>query len=267
MNPIPISERPRIEEFTIKVFNLYNGRINVFNKPAKLNIEWALRYNSNNGGSARNPSNITIYPEVIRRAVADEYHFWYNLIVCVIHELFHVDQVICYPKLMYDEAYKNIIESAVEMETYLFIANHQYEIAQSTGFDDRIRYDQYYDAIKDKFETGILYQRRDYHSHMVSILQDMLFTEKHPVIDQFNLIFSDMRTNITMRINNLEFMLKIGPEAMPIDQFNNIVDEEFFKFNLRYANVDIQHQPNSMNYVLEVYTQCSYLMGKQYNTF
>ena len=178
MNPIPISERPRIEEFTIKVFNLYNGRINVFNKPAKLNIEWALRYNSNNGGSARNPSNITIYPEVIRRAVADEYHFWYNLIVCVIHELFHVDQVICYPKLMYDEAYKNIIESAVEMETYLFIANHQYEIAQSIGFDDRIRYDQYYDAIKDKFETGRLYQRRDYHSHMISVLQDMLFTEK-----------------------------------------------------------------------------------------
>ena len=76
-----------VNEFIYKVFNYYNGRINIFN-PAVLHIEWVRKMNSENGATTRNPNVITIFPRVIQRYFPDPYWFYYNIILCIIRKRF-----------------------------------------------------------------------------------------------------------------------------------------------------------------------------------
>lgn len=252
----------QINKFIYNVFNYYNGRINIFN-PAVLHIEWVRKMNSSNGATTRNPNIITIYPMVIYRHFADPHWFYYNIILCIIHELFHIDQDISYIQMATNPKYVHEIESIVEMESYLYIANHQIEILMQFGFEDTIPYNNYYNAIKDTFEIGKLYTRRDYRTHMISILKDILHCEEHPIIDKFDSVFRQINSNINVILNGSTFVLKNKNLCMPIAQLNEILEQEFFRYNLRSANVwFINSSAEENTKVLIINSDCSNFIGK-----
>lgn len=249
-----------IIEFIHRVFDYYNGKINIFNDKAKLYIDFAQRWDSGVGGISRNPNIVFIYPYVIERFTDNEYYFWYNIIVTVIHELFHIDQDINYIRTAVDLDYKNYIEDAVEVQTYLYMANNQKEIAERFGIEDQLRPNQYMPMLEENFNTGCYYKRKDYLSHMVSMLRDLMYEAyDNPTINKFIEIFNDLDSKIYIHINNIEFVLKDGIYCMGINQLNEIMEDEFFQFNMRYAYVEINDRNDNI-YVVTISTQCNNLM-------
>ena len=260
MNNYIDNNRERVAAFITKVFNFYNGRINIFN-PAKLYIDFGSHMNSDNGGTSRNPNIVTVFPKVIERHMDNTYDLYYNFIVTVIHELYHCDQNINYIRLSHDLEYKKFIEYPVEMNTYLYIANHQREILENFGVQDVVKYSDYYPTIEPIFENGQLYQRRTYLTHMISILRDITYAESNPVIVTFTEAFNDMNSVIEIHLNDLRFCLKDGIYCMPVAQLNEILEKEFFQYNLRSAYTEINKYPPN-NYIITISTFCKNFMGK-----
>ena len=167
-----IESRDIVNGFIISVFDYYNGRINPFNI-AKLQIEWTHQYTSSNGATSRNPNVVTIYPLVLDRFFKDPYWFKFNIINCIIHELMHTDQEINFLKMRNDITYRTMIENITEMETFLYISNNRIDIYKKFGLKFN-NMDPYYPALYNSgLETGRRYRRRNYFTHMISILQEI----------------------------------------------------------------------------------------------
>ena len=248
-----------VNEFIEKIFNFYNGKINRFNT-ARLHIEWANLYNSTIGGQTMNPDIVYIFPTVLMRQFTDPYFFWFNTLVSTIHELFHIDQDINFLQMSNPE-YCRLIESAVEIETYLYIANHQIEIAQNIGFQDRTPPDIYYPSIASTFETGRLYKRRNYFSHCLNMIRQMMFITDNDITREFTSKFHDPQSIINIKINNCFFTLKDKMQCMPIQQLNDIMYNEFFKYTLQSSSIDLYNMDDNIT-LLEINPQCTNLMGK-----
>ena len=233
-------DRQYVNEFITRTFNYLNGRVNIFNYPAKLEIDWIANRGSGVGAHSGNPNLITIYPSVVRRLFNDDYLFYYNLVICLIHELLHTDQVIDYIEMTRNPSYLADIENCVEYESYLFMANNQIALEQAIGFRDRFLYSGYPKAIQ-IYETGHTFRRRDYRTHIVSILQDMTREHTSSLINNINHIFMDPNSMLTMIINDKILDIKIGLECCPLVVLNNLLYEEFFKYNYRAASVKFKN--------------------------
>ena len=251
-----------IIEFAHRVFDYYNGRINVFNNKAILYIDFVNVWGSGVVGTSRNPNIVYLYPYVLERYVETAYDFWYNMIVTIIHELHHIDQDINYIRLSKDSKYKEYIEDSVDVSTYLYIANNRKEILEKFGLENEMEANEYIDMLEQNFNMGYLYKRRNYLTHMVSMLRDLIYVDgDHPTIDKFIKIFNDLDSKIYVHINNTEFILKDGVYCMNVNQLNGIMEEEFFHYNLRYAFVEIVTKSISRKeYTMTISTNCSNLM-------
>ena len=253
--------REEIEQLIHTTFDYYNGRINIFNNPARLIIDWGLHLNSQSGGTSSNPNTVYIYPAVIARFSADAYWFKHHIIVCIIHELFHIDQYINYICLERDPHYMHNIEAIVETETYLYISSHSKEIERVTGVPNKVSFDTYYSAlVKCGLETGLLYHRRNYKLHVLSILQSLTHMDSNSIIDTMMQAFDDMNSiiNVVILNKNTRFTLKNRNECMPVSQFNDIMYELFFKYNYRGAGVELVK--NKDIFELHIMTKCTYKM-------
>ena len=261
--------KPYISTFITRVFNYYDGYINTFNTPAVLNIDYSLQYNSHIGGTSRNPNVVTIYPYILERYSDSLNEFYYNLIVTIIHELYHVDQDINYIKMIFDPAYAKQIEYTVEAYTYLYIANHQHEIAQQFGYCDPREYSVYSSFVEEHYETGQLYHRRDYYTHLISILRDIMYddSDENIIIEWFKQTFLNTESIIEIIINQKMFILKYKDRCIPLAQLNSILEEEFFKYNLRSATVEYEWGDANTNvYTLVIKTNCSQQLYHIINT-
>jgi len=252
-----------VNAFIVSVFNYYNGKINPFNI-ARLQIDWTHQYGSSNGATSRNPNVVTVYPLVLDRYFENPYWFNFNIINCIIHELTHTDQEINFLKMKSDINYRTLIENITEMETFLYMSNHRIEIQRVFG----VKYnnmDPYYPALYNSgLETGCRYIRRNYYTHMISMLQEITHSESNDIIEYFRIAFTDINSVIIMRINNKEFTLKDHLQCMPLLQLNDIMEEEFYKYNLRSANSSINQLSQNV-YYLNIETKCKNIMMKLIN--
>lgn len=243
----------RITKFAYRVFNFYNGKINIYND-AIMEVSWLYCIGSTRVATARNPNHITLFPMVLLRVFEpNSYWFWFNLYAAIIHELFHTDQLISYIRMRNDPDYMRLIESHVEMETYLYIGSHLNEL-QQFGLDDRVGAMNYY-GFAAGFETGSLYQRGNYMEHMISMLKDILYLDEHPVLDEFRYIFSIPESRIDCKINEVYFNLKTEDRLFPIEKLNKIFEEQFFKYSLWRGEVCINSNMHN-HYVLHISTSC-----------
>lgn len=241
-----IKDKKRVEEFANNVFNYYNGRINVFNYPATMEIEWAELWDRDTGGIYLDPNRIILHPNVIKRYYHDEYAFYYNILISIIHELHHVDQEIYCIKMMNDREYYDYIERSVETESYLWVANHQTEIEQNFGFRDVISYNQYDNVIK-HFETGRMYKRRNYFTHCLIILKSILYTEQHELLDVFTAVFKNPISRIDIIFNNeTTICLKDGLNCCPVAQLNSIFRYYIFDYLLRSVKTNYKIKDNNL---------------------
>lgn len=84
-----------INDFIIKVFNYYNGKINIINNKAILNINWKQSKESITMGDCTIPNVITIYPVCIMCDYNDN-ELKMMIVETIVHELHHADQLLDY---------------------------------------------------------------------------------------------------------------------------------------------------------------------------
>ena len=246
-------------EFISKAFHRYNGIINVFN-PAILQINNCGTH-SQIGGKCAHPNIVSIFPRVIWTIAQNFDEFKYIALVTIIHELHHCDQIIDYHKLRNNDEYKNVIESVTEMETYLYVANHAHEIASEFDIGCMTPYNKYYDVVcMMGYETGMPYQRRDYVSHLMCLITDMLSGRSEDIVSVLKeRVLYDAESSLIIKIDNTEFYVKRGLLAMPLGQLNGLFYEGFFKYDLRGAVGQLKSN-DGITWTLKIVTNCDKLL-------
>ena len=256
-----IIDKEYIESFSYKIFNYLNGKVNVFNYPATLTIEWAELYGRDTAAISMNPNIVILYPRIILRNVSYEYDLYYNIFISLIHELLHADQDISYVRMTYDSEYHKYIEYTVECESYLFMAMHQKEIEYELGFYDIIPHDSYSSVIN-HFDLGRMYKRRNYLTHCVSLLRDILFSHDNPLIEQFIKTFNNPYSTIGVVFNNSEYILiKERLDCCPVQQLNQIFRKYIFDYILRHIETEYSISENG-DLIIKFTCEGKYIMCK-----
>ena len=226
-----------INGFVAQIFNFYNGKINMCNK-AKLLIDWAMLPSKSVLGTSTNPNIVTIYPRVVERYTHDAFDYHFCLLETVIHELFHIDQIIDYRRMVNDRVYMKSIEDAVETQTVLYLANHLTELAQFGFYVQR----EYIDH-RMKYCTYAPYHRRKYLDHIFIIFTEMLPNamskeDSKKFYNNFEQCFKYPDTSFVFNINGISLVVKGKDYTIDIDSFNKRIFDIFFKYNYRMAHVE-----------------------------
>lgn len=254
----------KINDFIIKVFNYYNGKINIINK-AVLDINWANQMTSNIGGYSALPNIVKINPSVIIRFYNDEFYIKIHIIETIIHELYHTDQLINYVLYASDKNYNIFIENACEVQTTIYIINHLQEICDVFDFNS-IKYDK---NSHNKFMMihdlpGVKYQRRYYYDHIFMCIDDMSNITKEVAIDVYQFIKDNInnRDDIIMIINNEEFDICVNKQLMPIEEFNNKL-HKYICTGVHNASHKITYNRVTKKLVISMKTEILNLMCKK----
>ena len=222
-----MTDYEKITNFINKVFNYYNGKINTFSK-AQLFIEFVNK--SSIAATTKIPNIITVYPLSIIRYAKNEYDLYYLLLESIIHELYHIDQIIDYPRTMRDMYYMAQIECAVEEQTNIYLANHRQEIFEQFGIDVYMN-SKLINNIS-KFSMGI-YHRKRLPNHIIGILKEI--NSALPLNSKINmdeLSFKIINTLNNNGIISLNFNNTIVKSTDNIDIFNYVIYNEYFKYEL-----------------------------------
>lgn len=238
-----MQNKQEINNFIQNVFNYYNGRINICNYPAVLEINWSINNTSSAAGATRNPNIVTIFPRVIERynANKDIYSYYFIIVETIIHELYHIDQVIDYSMLGSNEQYLNFIETAVEAQVYLYMINNTKEIIRIIGNSDVVNLfinnsDMY---IFNYYPIVYLYNRRKYVDHLKILFSEVLGKDINfnYVLDRviYNINNKIGSTNIyidnnSLTVNNNEYLCSI-------ELLNNFFYNNYFRYTYRENSV------------------------------
>lgn len=216
-----------ITSFIQKVFNYYNGRINKCNYPAMLNIEWANYAGSDIGANTKNPNILDIYPNVIAKYSSDYNYFYFCIIETIIHELYHMDQIIDYRRYSIDPSYTQFIEYAVETQTHIYIACNKKDIYEQFGINIS---SVDIDRLLREYDQGYTYFRRRYDDHICILLNDIcslaINTDSMNQIIKYNI--NNSIGKIYININDNVVKIQDGSYLMPIDEVNSFFYNYYF---------------------------------------
>lgn len=252
-----------INDFIIKVFNYYNGKINIINK-AVLDINWANLATCTDGGYSRLPNIIVINPAVINRFYGNnEFKTKICIIETIIHELYHTDQLINYKLYVSDISYHNFIEHACEVQTAIYIAGHMKEIFDVFGVNGTIS-KAYHKCIEYWDLPGITYIRRYYHDHIFMCIDDMCGLDITISSDIYNFIKNNIENkyDIILIINNEQFNICLNNNLLHIDEFNKIISK-YICTGLHGVSHQIEYNKNSKKLTINMETEVLNLMCKK----
>lgn len=261
------------EEYIRKVFNYYNGRINIFNY-ANIDIDWINHSNSMVGGYTQNPGIVTIYPKIICRFANSKSDLKWLIVMIIIHELYHVDQV-RYTSLLDDVNYVKMIEDTVEFQTYSYILNNLNEIESLFVSDIRSVIDIEYAnfLINNDYSNGYLYQRMKYDDYLCCIVDDIVrgtCVDLKSIFDAIRKCYNDgYDINISMtndqgnnelcvRHNNNGIMENIDVRTLNAFLYNTYF-KHFYRTNIAF-NMTIE--PNKVLLLRVSFNGFSYIATK-----
>ena len=253
-----------LNDFIIKVFNYYNGRINVINK-AVLDINWCNLNMTSAAGYSRLPNIVTINPMVISRYYDNDIAVKTCIIETIIHELYHTDQLINYNFYMSDVNYNRFIEHSCEVQTAIYITGHLKEVGEfletpiylsnRDGFNNRMKA---YDL------PGVKYQRRYFHDHIFMCVDNLCNLDKTVASKIYEFITDNIRykNNITIVINNEPICVCLNGNIMDIEEFNNIIIK-YFSTMLHTVKYDIVYNKDINDLNINIETEIINLMCKK----
>lgn len=234
------------EQFIRKVFDYYNGKINKFNNPAVLNIEWDGKLNT--AGDYKLPNRVTIRPYVIAEYSKENYMiFNFKVIEVIIHELYHADQVISSDR----SKYKNE-EDAVEKQTLIYISTHRQEIMKQFGLDI------YHVYKNDTFEKAIsaiddkcVYTPRKYTDHLFMIFADCGIYDNNLSEILMNKIIEYNINNsvgsLKIIVNDITLVIQDKRYLFPVSQLNNFFYSKLYNANFNKYDAKCNWSENSID--------------------
>ena len=239
-------------------FNFFNGRVNMFNYPAELVIDWAPN-ETNNGviGVSVMPNRVFIYPRVLLHHVVNQEMFMYECLETVIHELFHIDQAYN-PMLLSshrDIAYVNTVEAAVNCATASYIINNaemiQKQFALPKNFVDAAR--RCMSAKIDRFISygiNMMYYRRNIYNHLCAIIDDLVDDTK---ISTFLVkCMTVYNKNVCININGNTLSLYKDGTMASIHDINEFFWNNVCKYFTRNIHYELLQVPNDSTVMLKL---------------
>ena len=207
--------------FIRKVFDYYNGRINVFFPVVEFNIVTVRSYSAIMG-RAITIGEVNIYPYNCVDSDAEQYRF--NIVYTIIHELFHIDQHL--RSDIDDPEYRMLMEEQCEFMTQQYILSHVDEIESLTGINvyDFICYVSVY--------PYILYRRKTYSEYFLLNIYSILDMNFDPDFEQL------VQTKVVDRIfrnENFSFIFNLNGNKLVIyDNGCFCTIDDFVKFTYNH---------------------------------
>lgn len=246
-------DRQEIEEFIWKVFNYYNGRINIVNR-AVLNINWAARYGRTEAGFSYAPNIVMINAGAAKLFYGEDIPcIKLNIIETIIHELYHTDQLINYNKLQSDTNYVGCIEAACEVQTAIYMLNHINEIYDLFDIDvfDAVGY--YEQSLANFDAYGYPYIRRTKIEHIFLCLDNMIdFSHEYGMNFMKTLLeFCNCGKNISIIVNNkTKLYICISGELIDLWEFNKYIGNIHHDF-LDESSMGYEYDENELKIKLD----------------
>lgn len=238
--PLTPQLKAQVNDLITRAFAYYDGRINVFNTPVRYFIDFSERKSTNFIGTTELPNLVYIYPAVLARYIDPEklrFKYMYSILETVIHELFHVDQVIDYVRMSQDKAYKDAIENAADLQTNIYISNNLNEIEKV--FNMQINRDElsyFRKMINEYSQPGSWYYRKNMLMQLLGIVKEIFSAERY--IDEMLADLQVPRAGIKIVIGDQEFTLMDEEYGWrTIQAFNDFMFDNFYKYNRRNISV------------------------------
>ena len=238
----------RIINTTIQaIFDRYNGQINTCNNRAYLYINWAQLNGSNIGGCTRLPDIVEIYPVQILIEANDFQHFLTIVLHTVIHELFHIDQILNFDRMQVNLLYNTVIEAANDTQTILYISSNLNNISNFIGFDVHKYYTkEYTDQIYSYDKTLCTYRRRTFYDHILMCMTRLFPEENYKIISDYILNKKDNGLHLVMSIDRSEFTIvwESSGYMCRIEDFNNFIrhmyETTFLGIDFEYWTYEVE---------------------------
>ena len=255
-----------INDFIIKVFNYYNGRINIINK-AVLDINWCNLIECPAGGYSKLPNIVIVNPMVILRFFNhDEFSIKMNIIETIIHELYHSDQLINYNLYMSDKNYNTFIENACEVQTFIYITGHLNEVSRLISENavcscDKVQFDNVIRALD---IPGVKYQRRYFYDHIFMCIDDICDLDKKISLKVYEFIKNNVinRDTIIININDEVINICANKQLITIDEFNSIM-MKFVCSGVHNVSHSIGYNKDTNTLIVTINTEIVNLMCKK----
>lgn len=243
-------------EYITKIFNYYNGRINK-KYSAMIQINWVDTRDDSLGCLAV-PGIVVINAGTIYRRTESEIIFVFNIILSIIHELYHADQYI-------DNVYFNDVdeyESSIEDPVYRMAANyvlsHMDEVVWvSDGIVDRNRIDYYYLLSKVKDGCNYIYNETDVTRYIFQSLAVILQLEAESV-DVFAKMYYEIINNkgsLILDINNFRYMIICNGDIVTDYELINMYLRHTIKNSGEYCDFQIEVKNAGNKYMIFIKTK------------
>lgn len=207
-----------IIDFTNTVFNYYNGKINIVNSKAVLDIN-LIDNNDMVLGFSKLPNIVSInIGAIINLCKSRGLNYKLSIIEIIIHELYHTDQIIDYSKYMNDIMYCTYIENACDLQTYIYMAGNLNEISYLIGYDCNLYYNNLRKQITYYACKNAYYYRRYYNDHLLMCLKNLLGINAQEILNIINNI--NNYNIIDLRINNEIINIKRYENKIAIEELN-----------------------------------------------
>ena len=259
------------------LFNKYNGLVNIC-VPARLEISPIRTLNNHRAGDTVYPNTVIIYStNIINYSSSTEELITY-IAETVIHELYHIDQLIDTTKINSDYAYNNSIESAVDFMTYTFITNNFNDITNTInsilGYNvikaNSILY--YYTSFSKFNSTNNFYwyNRKNIYDHIIIGFINMLGPAASSMCAKLIECFETQKT-VTLKINNNILpitWLDLQDDSymiININVYNEFVYDNYFKWHhhtLNLKEIKINENDYCATFVINTVKDFNYMISE-----
>ena len=252
----------KVNTIITNVFNYFNGRVNVFQK-ARLYINWCSMQSSSNGGLTTNPNCVIIYPRVIERYSNSKEEFIINIILIVIHELYHIDQCIIFNRMEVDKAYHDMIENTVEVESTSYLYNHIHEINEKFNLNIRLDPNKI-NAPINFFSDGNLYHRAKYLDHLISVIVELFnyqYCVENNIIQLIAQYYNTSNSKIIIEINSNMLVVKENDTIVNVNILNDFMFDKYYRYNyIAHSEGCVYGENNELTIQLDA-KLCNYIAG------
>lgn len=244
-------------EFITKIFNYYNGRINK-KFSAMIQINW-IDTRDDSLGCFAVPGIVVINTGTIYRRTKCESIFVFNIILSIIHELYHADQYIDNVYFNDVDEYEDSIEDPVYRIAANYVLSHMDEVVWvSDGIVDRNEIDYYYLLSRIKDRCNYIYNEIDITRYIFQSLAVILQLDAESV-DVLAKIYYGVINNkgsLILYIDNFRYMIICNGDIVTDYDLINMYLRHTIKDSGDYC--DFQLEVKNINSIFTIVAKTKY---------
>jgi hypothetical protein len=242
LHPNNLEYLSKLEEFTRMMFNYLNGKVNIINKTAELQIDYIINEDKILATNIQpNIVNIFLYKILWEYADCSYLDFFQMKIIYLLtHELSHCDQIVDNELYINNIEYRNKIESEADYNATQFLLSHKEEMINLFKLDIAFEFIQIISDDNKYCGDFIKYNRHDLFSYYSNILTEKIGGNE---LSFSNILYAYGNMNLCMNnesIFNIQKNFKLNPDTYT---FINIISYMYSPCTY-YCKINVSESDN-----------------------